>query len=81
METELNMASMEKITKIEIAHTVEEALGRTLEKLRITSPSKKTEKFLSKVAKEFSGQLKKEVKRRDKKVAKAAKKAKKEITA
>lgn len=81
METELNMVSMEKITKIEIAHTVEEALGRTLEKLRITSPSKKTEKFLSKVAKEFSGQLKKEVKRRDKKVAKAAKKAKKEITA
>ncbi len=81
METELNMVSLEKITKIEIAHTVEEALGRTLEKLRITSPSKKTEKFLSKVAKEFSGQLKKEVKRQDKKVAKAAKKAKKEITA
>ena len=81
METELNMVSMEKITKIEIAHTVEEALGRTLEKLRITSPSKKTEKVLSKVSKTFSGQLKKEVKRRDKKVAKAAKKAKKEITA
>lgn len=81
METELNMVSMEKITKIEIAHTVEEALGRTLEKLRITSPSKKTEKVLSKVSKAFSGQLKKEVKRRDKKVAKAAKKAKKEITA
>ncbi len=72
---------MEKITKIEIAHTVEEAMGRTLEKLRITSPSKKTEKVLSKVSKAFSGQLKKEVKRRDKKVAKAAKKAKKEITA
>ena len=81
METELNMVSMEKITKIEIAHTVEEAMGRTLEKLRITSPSKKTEKVLSKVSKAFSGQLKKEVKRRDKKVAKAAKKAKKEITA
>ena len=72
---------MEKITKIEIAHTVEEAMGRTLEKLRITSPSKKTEKVLGKVSKAFSGQLKKEVKRRDKKVAKAAKKAKKEITA
>lgn len=81
METELKMVSMEKITKIEIAHTVEEAMGSTLEKLNITSPSRKTEKLLSKVSKEFSGQLKKEVKRREKKDAKAAKKSKKEITA
>lgn len=88
METELKMVFMEKITKKEIAHTVEEAMGGTLEKLKISSPSKKTEKLRKKVSKEFSGQLKKEVrrqekevKRRDKKVAKAVKKAKKEITA
>jgi len=81
METELKMVSMKKIKKIDIAHTVEKAMGSTLEKLKITSPSKKTEKLLSKMSKEFSGQLKKEVKRREKKVAKAAKKAKKEITA
>lgn len=72
---------METITKTEIAHTVEEAMGSTLEKLNITSPSKKTEKLLSKVSKEFSSRLKKEVKRRDKKLAKAVKKGKKEITA
>lgn len=81
METELKMDSMEKIKKIEIAHTVEEAMGSTLEKLKITSPSKKTEKLLSRMSKEFSGQLKKEIKRREKKVAKATKKAKKEKTA
>ena len=81
METELKMVSMEKITKIEISHAVEEAMGSTLEKLKITSPSKKTEKLLTKVSKVFSGQLKKEIKRRDKKVAKAAKKVKKEIIA
>lgn len=88
METELELISMEKITKKEIAHIVEEAMGETLEKLKISSPSKKTEKLRRKVSKEFSGQLKKEVKRqekevkkRDKKVAKAVQKAKKEITA
>lgn len=87
METEFNMVFMEKITKKEITHTVEEAMGGTLEKLKISSPSKKTEKLRKKVTKEFSGQLKKEVrrqekevKRRDKKVAKAVQKAKKEIT-
>lgn len=81
------MDSTEKITKKEIAHTVEEAMGSTLEKLNITSPSKKTEKVLKKVSKEFSGQIKKEVsrqkkvvKRQDKKDAKALKNAKKEIT-
>ncbi|HSF52333.1 MAG TPA: hypothetical protein VLA71_01200 [Algoriphagus sp.] len=68
---------MNKITKKEIAHTVEEAMGSTLEKLKITSPTKKTEKLLTKVSKEFSGQLKKEVKKLDKKASKAAKKAKK----
>lgn len=88
METEHKMVSMEKITKKEIAHTVEEAMGSTLEKLKITSPARKTEKLISKVSKVFSGQLKKEVrrqekeeKRRDKKIAKAVQKAKKEITA
>jgi hypothetical protein len=87
METELIMDSTEKITKKEIAHTVEEAMGSTLEKLNITSPSKKTEKVIKKVSKEMSGQIKnevkkqeKEVKKRDKKVAKAVNKAKKEIT-
>ncbi len=88
METELIMDSTEKITKKEIAHTVEEAMGSTLEKLNITSPSKKTEKVIKKVSKEFSGQIKTEVKRKqkeekkqDKKVAKAVNKAKKEIPA
>lgn len=82
------MNSTEKITKKEITHTVVEAMGSTLEKLNITSPSKKTEKILKKVSKEFSGQIKKEimrqkkvVKRRNKKVAKALKNAEKEITA
>lgn len=82
------MNSTEKITKEEIAHTVEEAIGSTLEKLNITSPSKKTEKLRKKVSKEFSGQLEKEVRRqekevkkRDKKVAKEVKNGKKEITA
>lgn len=81
------MDTIEKITKKEIAHTVEEAMGNTLEKLNITSPSKKTEKVIKKVSKAFSGQIKsevkkqkKEVKKRDKKVAKKVSKAKKEIT-
>lgn len=78
IKTELKMVSMKKITKNEIAHTVEEAMGSALEKLKITSPSKKTEKLLGKVSKGISGQLKKEVKKRDKKVAKAVKKAKKD---
>ncbi len=77
MEKEQITGSMEKITKKEIANTVEEAMGSTLEKLKITSPSKKTEKVLHKVSKEFSGQLKKEVKKQDKKASKAAKKDKK----
>lgn len=77
METEFKSNSMNKITKKEIAHTVEEAMGSTLEKLKITSPTKKTEKLLTKVSKEFSGQLKKEVKKLDKKASKEAKKAKK----
>lgn len=72
---------MEKITKKDIAHTVEVAIGSTLEKLHITSPSKKTEKLLHKVSKEFSGQLKKEVKKLDKEASKAAKKVKKAIQA
>jgi len=71
---------MKKITKKEIAHTVEEAMGSTLEKLKITSPTKKTEKVLNKVSKEFSGQLKKEVKKQEKEASKTAKKAKKDIT-
>ena len=72
---------MEKIKKSEIANTFQEALGSSLEKLKISSPSKKTEKVLTKISKEFSGQLKKEIKKQEKKVAKAAKKTKKEITA
>jgi hypothetical protein len=68
---------MEKITKKDIANTVEAAMGSTLEKLNITSPTKKTEKVLHKVSKEFSGQLKKEVKKLDKEASKAIKKIKK----
>ena len=79
METELKTNSMERITKKEIANTVVAAMGSTLEKLKITSPTKKTEKVLHKVSKEFSGQLKKEVKKLDKKASKAAKKVKKEV--
>lgn len=78
METENNAKTMEKFTKKEITQTVEEAMGSTLEKLKITSLTKKTEKLLHKVSKEFSGQLKKEVKKMDKKASKAAKKVKKE---
>lgn len=70
---------MEKITKKEITETVEAAMGTTLNKLNINSPSKKTEKLLHKVSKEFSGQLKKEVKKMDKEAAKAAKKVNKAI--
>ena len=72
---------MEKIKRSEIANTFQEALGSSLEKLKISSPSKKTEKVLTKISKEFSGQLMKEIKKQEKKVAKAAKKTKKEITA
>jgi len=78
---ELTLINMEKIKKSEIANTFQEALGSSLEKLKISSPSKKTEKVLTKISKEFSGQLKKEIKKQEKKVAKAAKKTKKEITA
>lgn len=81
MEAELKTNAMEKITKKEITQTVEEAMGGTLEKLNITSPTKKTEKLLHKVSKIFSGQLKKEVKKQDKKASKAAKKVEKGITA
>ena len=73
--------NMEKIKRSEIANTFQEALGSSLEKLKISSPSKKTEKVLTKISKEFSGQLMKEIKKQEKKVAKAAKKTKKEITA
>ena len=69
---------MKKIKKKEIVHTVEKAIGTALEKLDITDPSKKTEKLLEKVSKEFSGQLKKEVKKKNKQIAKSAKKIKKE---
>jgi len=72
---------MEKITKKDITHTVEVAIGSMLEKLNITSPSKKTEKLLHKVSKEFSGQLKKEVKKLDRDAAKSTKKADKAIKA
>lgn len=72
------MVSMKKLKKNEITHTIEEAMGSALEKLKITKPSKKTEKMVVKVAKKFSGQLEKEVKKQDKKVALAAKKAEKE---
>ena len=81
MDTELKMISKKKISKKEIALTVEQAMGSALEKLEITAPSKKTEKLIGKVSKKFSGRLKKEVKSLDKKIAKAAKKAKKEIPA
>ena len=72
---------MEKITKKDITHTVEVAMGSMLEKLNITSPSKKTEKLLHKVSKEFSGQLKKEVKKLDREAAKSTKKSDKSIKA
>lgn len=71
------MVSKKKLKKNEIAHTVEEAMGSALEKLKITKPSKKTEKVIAKVSKKFSGQLEKEVKKQGKKVAKAVKKAEK----
>ena len=71
------MVSMKKLKKNEIAHTVEEAMGSALEKLKITKPSKKTEKMVEKVSKKFSSQLEKEVKKQDKKVASEAKKAEK----
>lgn len=80
IKTEQIMVSMKKMKKNEIAHTVEEAMGSALEKLKITKPSKKTEKVVGKVSKEFSGQLEKEVKKQDKKNAKAVEKAKKEIS-
>ena len=62
---------MKKFTKKEIIHLVEEAMGSALEKLKISSPSRKTKKLLGKVSKKFSGQLREEVKKQDKKVAKA----------
>ncbi len=64
---------MKKIVKKEITHTVEEAMGKALEKLNISEPSKKTKKLLGKVSKKFSSQLKEEVKKLNKKVSKASK--------
>ena len=64
---------MKKISRKEIAHTVEEAMGNALEKLKISKPSKKTKKLLGKVSKKFSGRLKVEVKKQDRKAEKAAK--------
>ncbi len=64
---------MNKISKKEIIHTVEEAMGKALEKLKISTPSKKTKKLLGKVSKKFSGQLKAEVKKQNKKVEKESK--------
>lgn len=68
---------MKKVKKEEISHMVEEAMGSALEKLKITAPSKKTTKLLGKVSKKFSSQLKAEVKKQDKKIAKASKVAQK----
>lgn len=64
---------MNKITKKEISQMVEEAIGKALEKLKISTPSKKTKKLLGKVSKKFSGQLKEEVKKQNKKVEKESK--------
>ncbi len=64
---------MKKISKKEITHTVEEAMGTALEKLKISEPSKKTKKLLGKVSKKFSGQLNIEVKKLNKKAAQESK--------
>ncbi len=68
---------MAKISKKEINNTVTEAVDSALEKLKISSPSRKTKKVLGKVSKKVSSQLKKEVKKQNKKIAKADKKTKK----
>ncbi|OOG71123.1 hypothetical protein B0E43_17545 [Algoriphagus sp. A40] len=72
------MVSMKKLKKNEIAHTVIEAIGGALEKLKIAKPSKKTEKMVDKVSKKISSQLEKEVKKQDKKVVLAVKKVEKD---
>ncbi|HOX82675.1 MAG TPA: hypothetical protein PLJ60_07765 [Chryseolinea sp.] len=64
---------MKKISKKEITHTVEKAMGTALQSLEILEPSKKTKKLLGKVSKKFSGQLKVEVKKLNKKAIEAAK--------
>jgi hypothetical protein len=68
---------MAKISKKEINHTVTQAVDSALEKLKISSPSKKTKKVLGKVSKKVSSQLKKEVKKQNKKRAQEDKKTKK----
>jgi hypothetical protein len=69
----LSFIAMKKISKKDIAHTIEEAMGSALEKLKISKPSKKTIKLLGKVSKKFSGRLKVEVRKLGKKSTKATK--------
>jgi hypothetical protein len=52
---------MPKIKKKEIRQTVDEAMGGALEKLKISTPSRKTKKVLAKVSRKFTKRLKKEV--------------------
>lgn len=66
---------MKKVSRKEIILRVEGAIGSVLKKLKISSPSKKTEKLIEKVSRKISAYLKEEIRKQDHRIVKAGKKS------
>jgi hypothetical protein len=67
---------MDKTKKAEIKDSVNKALSQVLENLKISEPSKKTTKAITKASKVLKKELKDILKKNDRKAAKQAKTSK-----
>lgn len=61
-----------KISKKEIQDVLHEAISTALNKLEISAPSKKTKKLLDRISKKVSVRVKREIKRKNNAITKAA---------